>query len=130
VIYSWDLTTPANTPEDAPKEWVLKMAYGVIHQVNIIFPAGCAGLAHIKIFRGANQVWPSNLEGDFAGGDEVISFREFFPLETEPFQLEAITWNEDDTYDHTIIVRLGLLRREYLGAFPPKKRRVGIFRWR
>jgi len=45
VIYSWDLTTPANTPEGAPKEWILEMAHGVIHQVNIIFPAGCAGLA-------------------------------------------------------------------------------------
>jgi len=130
VIYSWDLTTPANTPENVPKEWTLEMAYGVIHQVNIIFPAGCCGLARIKIFRGVNQVWPSNPESSFAGDDEVVSFREFFSLETKPYQLEAITWNEDDTYDHTIIVRLGLLRREYLGAFPPKKRRVGIFRWR
>ena len=27
----------------------------------------------------------------------------------EPYELQAYTWNTDDTYDHLIIIRIGIL---------------------
>ena len=49
MFYVLPLTIPADTPETDPIEEELALTYGVIQRVEIEFPPGCAGLAHIKI---------------------------------------------------------------------------------
>jgi len=116
VIYRFSISTPKNTPFINRKRTELRLTAGIINQVNFTFPPGCAGLLHLTINHGLYQIWPTNPEESFATDGETISFEEFYELKTEPFTLVAFTWNEDDTYDHTVIVRIGLLPRT---VFPP-----------
>jgi len=114
MIYRFGITTPANTTEDNKQKTVLLLAKGVIHQLDIDFPPGPSGLAHIEINRALHQVWPTNPAQNFAGDNVHISFHEHFELKDEPLQLEAYTWNEDTAHEHTITIRIGLLPSKFL----------------
>ena len=76
------------------------------------FPAGHLGLTHIRISEGLHQAWPSNEGADFSTSDEIINWAEEYPLDTAPFTLTAYAWNFDDTYPHTITVRVELTPTE------------------
>jgi len=114
MIYRFSIVTPANTPRTSPQKTVLKLDRGLIYRIQFRFPPGPAALLHIYIRRGLRQIWPINPEEAFATDDELIDFEEYYPLTERPYQLEAYTWNEDDTYDHEVIVRIGLERRKFL----------------
>lgn len=114
MIYRFGITTPANTAEANKQKTLLKLCQGVIHQIDITFPAGPAGLLKMHINRGLYQVWPNTASQVFAADDTTISFREHFELNNSPFELEAWTWNLDDTYEHDIIIRIGILKRKFI----------------
>ncbi len=114
MIYNFDITTPANTPATAKKETTLKLARGVIHQIDIVFPPGPAALLHVTINDALHQRWPTNSDKDFASDDDAISFREFLELKEEPFLLTAWTWNESTDYAHSVLIRIGLLPRRFV----------------
>ena len=109
MIYRFVITTPANTAATNKQKTILKVAYGIVHHVNIQFPQGPSGLLHLHINDALHQVWPFNPDGDFASHNVDINFREFIPMLTEPYAFQAYTWNTDDTYDHLVIIRLGIL---------------------
>lgn len=109
MLFVYSITTPANTLEKSKKETILKVAFGIIHSVDIHFPPGPAGLLHIHINDALHQVFPYNTGSDFASDDTNISFREFIPSLVAPFKLKAFTWNLDDTFEHIVTVRLGIL---------------------
>jgi len=108
VFYVFAITTPANTAETAKLKTTLYLTRGKITQVQVHFPSGQVGLTHISVNRGLHQFLPTNAEAKFSSSGETISIAEDFLLDTAPFQLEAYTWNEDATYDHTITVRVQL----------------------
>lgn len=112
MIYRLGITTPANTPEADKQRTNLKLTAGTIHQIDILFPPGPSGLLHVQINRGLSQIWPSNPDESFAADNNVISFNENYEILQEPVQIEVYTWNLDDTYDHQVIVRIGLLRKK------------------
>lgn len=109
MIYVFNISTPANTAENAKQETELKIAYGVISHVDIQFPPGPVGLLHLQVRDALFQLWPINPDADFASNNVNISFREFIPVLTEPFLLKASTWNEDDTHSHRVILRVNIL---------------------
>ena len=102
-------TIPANTIEASKLIKIIPAEAGIIHEINIIFPSGCQGLAHAKILRGQNQIAPSNSDGDFASDFETISFRENYELSAPPYQIEVHLWNLDTLYAHTVGIRVGIL---------------------
>lgn len=108
MFYVFAITTPANTAETAKLKTTLYLTRGKITQVQVHFPSGQVGLTHISVNRGLHQFLPTNAEAKFSSSGETISIAEDFLLDTAPFQLEAYTWNEDATYDHTITVRVQL----------------------
>lgn len=112
MIYRFAISTPANTTKLNKQKTRMKVTRGVIHQLDIVFPPGPNGLLHLQINAGQNQVWPTNPEEEFASDNDIISFREHNELMLEPYRLEAYTWNLDDTYAHTVIVRIGILPRK------------------
>ncbi len=114
MIYSFAVSIPANTSKDNKQKTVLELTAGVIHQVEIVFPIGCAGFAFASIASGVNQVWPTNPGEYFNGDNESISFKEFYSLKIEPYHLDILSYNLDDTYDHTVIIRLGILKASKL----------------
>jgi len=117
MFYSFRLTIPANTAKEQAQEKVCKLARGIIHYAEFEFPPGCAGLVHVYVLRGIHQVYPTNPDGDLSSDSYVIPVHDHYPLLTPPYELKFCGWNEDDTYDHTITLRLGLLPEEILA--PP-----------
>jgi len=109
MLYEFQITTPANTPEASKKKTVLELELGVIVRTIIEFPPGPAGLLHLQINRAMHQLDPRNLNGSIIGDRTFLDFEEWYELTEEPYQLEAYTWNEDDTYQHMVIVRFVLL---------------------
>jgi hypothetical protein len=108
MFYVFPVEIPASTAETAKIKSTLPLARGKITQVQVHFPSGHVGLTHIGLNRGLHQFLPTNAESTFSSSGETISFAEDFMLDAAPYQLEAYTWNEDETYDHTITVRVQL----------------------
>ena len=106
MIYVFPITLPANTPETAKLRTTLKLTRGKITRVMVEFPPGHAGLTHLAVRRGLFQLWPVNPEATFRSSNETIIWEEEYELSTPPYDLDAYAWNEDDTYQHTITVRI------------------------
>jgi len=120
MIYVFPFTVQKNTTQQNQQLKRLKLCYGIIHQIDIVFPTGCVGLVHCHIDDALHQIWPTNPDATFHGDGEVISGKEFYELAVEPFELQLWAWNEDDTYDHTIVVRFWILKPWELSAFSEK----------
>lgn len=106
MIFVAAITTPQNTPQDTPVITQIPIVAGTITRILIFFPPGVNALAHLSILWGLYQLFPSNEQADFAGGDVLIDWPEDIVINTEPLQLTAQTWNADDTYPHTITVHV------------------------
>ena len=133
MFYDYSFTVPANTTKSAPRELEVYLPPGVIHRIEIGFPAGCAGLTHITMRHGLNQLWPTNADGDFNTDDYTIVINEHYRIITEPFILTLVGWNLDDTFDHTPEIRFGVLPAEvmepeetFIQAFKKLLRRLRI----
>ena len=115
MFYRFALTVPANTPESDPVRLTLPLTHGIIHRVEIGFPPGPAGLVHVAIFRFESQIWPTNPGEWFAWDDYNIAFDEEYELFDPPFELSFRGWSEDDTFDHIVVVRLGVKAAPKMG---------------
>lgn len=109
MMYVFNISTPANTAGTAKKETVLRIAHGIVKHVEIQFPPGPAGLLHLHINDALHQIWPYNTDANFASHNVNISFQDFIPVLTAPFEMKAYTWNDDDTFAHTVIIRFVIL---------------------
>jgi len=113
MFYRYSLTVPASTPSTAPVTKRMYLCHGIIHQVEVGFPPGCAGLVHVVIFRFEHQVWPTNPDGEFAWDDyNVVITDEDFGLVHRPYTLSLRAWSQDDSYRHTITCRIGIKKPE------------------
>lgn len=117
MIYEWSIAVAANTTKANRDRKNITLPQGVIHRVNVIFPTGCAGLAHLIVRDGVSNVYPTNSDDSFNSDNEIIDFRDFFKLPYKRNKLQIYTWNLDDTYAHTITLRLGVLPEEVLLPF-------------
>ena len=120
MIYTHELTIPKNTTKDKPIHEAMLVSYGFLYKIEIQFPSGCAGLAGIKIFDGGHQLYPSTLGLWFLSDNYTISFDDSILKLTSPFQFDLFGYNLDETYDHTIYVRAGMVEKEeYISRFLP-----------
>jgi hypothetical protein len=106
MIFVSAIKTTHLTTKAAPLVTQLPITKGKITQVMVFFPPGVNALAHIKLLYGLYQLFPGNEQGDFAGGDVLINWVEDVDITADPTVLTAVTWNDDDTYDHTITVHV------------------------
>ena len=117
MFYDFAVTIPAGTTEDDPVEQVLKLTHGVIHRVEVEFPAGCRGYAHLVLLHEEHQLYPTNPDEDFNAEGYTIPIDDYFPLTTEPYSLKAVGWAPDASYNHTITVRIGILPEEIVTPY-------------
>jgi len=109
VFYSLELELPANTPEDSPVELIADLTWGVISHVELEFPPGCAGLAKVAILYHRHQLWPTNADKWFYTDGRIIAWDDYFELLEPPFELVLLGYNDDDTFQHTPIIRFEVL---------------------
>lgn len=106
------LSVPASTTESDPQELRVRLTVGIIVEVRIGFPDGCADMVHVVIARGLHQVWPTNPDGNYAWNDYSYEFQESYALLGEPLSLKVVAWNEDTANAHRVTVGFNLLPLE------------------
>ena len=120
MIYTIDITTPKNTSILNPLRSVLKVTYGFVYKVEFDFPPGPKGLLHVVVFDGGFQLWPHSRGLTFHANNYCISFDDSYFKSSPPYEFEVYTWNNDDTFDHAIQIRVGLVTEKmYIQRFLP-----------
>ena len=101
-VYSRVFTTSASTTKD----YDLWVEGDVITFVRIRFPPGPNGLLKVAIFYGEKQLFPWEESTWFIGDDETIAWDEYFVLPERPCRLIVRVKNDDDTYEHSVLVTI------------------------
>ena len=114
MFYDYAVLIPAGTPEDDPVEQELNLTHGIIHRVEVEFPAGCRGYAYLAIYHREHQAFPTNINEAFNGEGYTIPIDEYFDLTEPPHNLLVRGWSPNAIYPHTITVRIGILPKEVL----------------
>ena len=104
MLYSKQITFPANTTEATATRSKFKVNKGVISSVWVTFPAGCAGLVKLRIYHEGHPFLPVNQDNYLRGSGVTFEFPVMFEIIEEPMLLTVEGWNEDDEYDHIIDV--------------------------
>jgi hypothetical protein len=107
--FKYVVKTTKNTTEPYAVLTDLKLTEGTVRRVQLLHPEGCQGLAYASIWLGGHQLYPSNPEGAYHGNAVPMEFEDNFELKA-PAILKLKTWNLDDTYDHSVYVRITVLR--------------------
>lgn len=108
MIYTGSITTDANTVEGAKEDVILKIVSGLIWMFEVDFPPGCCGLLHVQVFDGLYQVLPASTGESLHGDNVTAHFDDLYFKQIAPGELKIRTWNEDETWPHSIQVRVGL----------------------
>jgi hypothetical protein len=111
--FNGSVTIPAGTDFNHAVKSTMKLDYGNIVAVDIIFPAGSAGLAHLAIDHYTHQLYPTNPGGSFVGDDQVRTIPDGYPVLDAPFILTLRGWAPDAALDHTIYVEVTVLEPPY-----------------
>jgi len=111
VLYNWIITVPKNTPRTAPVETELTLSIGIVTWYSVLFPPGCAGLVHCKIYHHEHQIVPSKGDQDLSGDTFPIEWTDYYELYERPADFLARCWNEDDTYEHNVTIRIAVVPR-------------------
>jgi len=128
MLFSVDIPTPANTPKAYPVNTKLRVGPGTTGQVWVGFPPGPKGLAHLQVWHWGSLLWPCHTpvisllmnapgavgiptaqmidEASFHWDDVLVTFEDPYQLTAEPYDLVIRTWNEDDSYPHTLFFGL------------------------
>ena len=112
MIFTASITTDANTSEADPQLTSLKVTKGLIWLLEVEFPAGCCGLCHLQIFDGNYQLFPSTPGDSIHSEGAVLSYDDLYLKNAAPFFLKIKTWNLDETWPHTLQVRIGIASTE------------------
>lgn len=113
--YDFSLTIPAGTTEAKPEEKVLKLTYGIIHQVVVEAAPGNHREAKVRIYRFEHQIYPTNTEEAFALDSIPRDFEDRYELSQRPHELRVEGYAPDATYDHEYRIGIGIMAPE---AFP------------
>jgi len=121
MFFSFNIDVTHDTSEATAEETELKLAAGVIHQIDCLFPVNSNREIHVKIMQAAYQLWPTNRQGAVRANNTVISTREFYELIPGSSILTVKAWNTHATDDFMISVNIGLLPKRILQPFSFKE---------
>lgn len=107
--FAYSITLPTDGTKATATVKSMPVSFGVVTNVQIVFPAGCWGLVHVKIFDDGHQLWPLNPEGEYAANNETINIEESYEIKALPAKFRFWGYNEDQIYTHTIDVRITVL---------------------
>jgi hypothetical protein len=116
------ISTPKETPEAAPIETDIQLTRGKIWGGFVYFPYGPAGVLHLQIYKGNEQIAPANRGDSYNLDDAVMPLSLDFDLDEPPFVLTARTWNTSTTYDHAL--NLALFLRETAKEKPKENNKL------
>lgn len=110
MIYQKSVTIASGKTKASPEVSYFQLTQGILTKIDIGFPAGCLGLVGLRVFRGGHQLFPMVQDEWFVTDDYTISFPIEQEVEAKPLLLRIEGFNVDDTYGHTITLRLSIDR--------------------
>jgi len=120
MIYTANILIPAGRKATAPTIERIKVIKGLVYKIEIAFPPGPEGTAHVVINDGGLQVWPSTPGIDFASDDYTISFDDTYLKTDDPLEFQVYGYNTDESNPHTIQVRIGMVAKDiFIARFLP-----------
>lgn len=114
MFYVYSYTPEITDTEASPHCKDLILTAGTIHQVDILFQDGCDHKVFVQIFRGNQQLFPTNRGEKFRGNATAISFREFYDMQVGKTLLTAKIWTTLTTDFKEVIINIGVLPKEIL----------------
>jgi len=127
MLFTADITVQADNTVDNPKEEILRVAHGIVTWVSVHFPPGCHRLVHLVILHHEHQIVPSTENMDLASDTFPIEWNEYYESYQPPYELKIKVWTEDDTYPHTVAVRVAVLPRKAIIALAIVDAIKGVF---
>jgi hypothetical protein len=112
MLYDFGITVPAGTAENAPIEATLKLTAGLIFYLSVEFPPGCRGYVYAVVKHGGHQLYPTNPQGALNAENFTVQAWDFYPLKEAPYTLKVLGWSPEADYQHTLTVRVNLIRLE------------------
>lgn len=116
MLYAWDILVPVGRLEANPVETALLLSHGIITQYSILFPPGCTGEVHCRIFHHEHQIVPSRNTQSLLGDTFPIEWNDYYEMYEPPHDLLARCWNDDPLYPHTVTIRIAVLPRKAIIA--------------
>lgn len=126
MLFEQDITITTVHTSAVPLVYPLKVARGVIHQLDVYFPPGCGHHVRVVIKRGVHQVYPTNSNGYMKGDGVMITGPEFKGIFKSPYVVDLVGWQEGASYDHIVTVRLWMLEPWQLVPFSDEMMRLAI----
>jgi len=102
----WDYTVPKNTAESALKTVNCHISPGILTDVRVYFPLGCAGVPKCRVRIGERPILPRS-KGKYVTGDgaDVVALDIFEPTEGQLPYLKWELWNPSTGHDHTLYLK-------------------------
>jgi len=120
MIYQVEVITPANTPETLPLRTSLRVTKGLVYKFHLYMPHGAMGMHCIQVFDGSFQLWPTTPGRAFRGDGIIVDFDDIYLKAAEPYEFQVRSWNADTTYEHLVIISVGMVSEEaYMARFLP-----------
>uniref|UniRef100_A0A6M3M801 Uncharacterized protein n=1 Tax=viral metagenome TaxID=1070528 RepID=A0A6M3M801_9ZZZZ len=117
MFYEFAITVPANTTQASPKKQELELTHGIIQRIDVQFPIGTLALAHCRLEHHSFGHLPTNPTGSFATDGFIIPVDEYLEFFSAPYKIKAICWNDDDTYAHTVTIRISIMESKRVLMF-------------
>ena len=105
-IYTTSLTVPAGTSTTSPANVEVKVNEWTIIRFDVFFPPGCAGLVHIAVYYGSEQIAPKPAGSSIRGDGETVSWPEEWRCPEKPCPITFLGWSPSASYDHTVLLRV------------------------
>jgi len=120
VIYSCSITATKGGSEAGATSTILSVTSGLVWLLEVDFPPGCCGLAHFRMFDGKYQLFPATPGASFAGDSVTLHLDDLYMKQASPYEFRVETWNEDEKWDHTLGVRVGMaMTRAEMSRYMP-----------
>jgi hypothetical protein len=108
--FTYPIRVEKNTPIVTPERLQAKLSVGIIKEVSVYFPWGCAGLVGVRILHYEHQLYPTNLDEWLTGNEILVKFEDEYLILEGPNEFKLEAYNEDNFYPHTPIVSFNVLR--------------------
>lgn len=120
MIFVKSITATVGQDEANPVIQDLVVCKGLVYRIEFDFPPGCCGLLHVRIFDGSYQVYPTSRDDSFHGDASTIAFDDCYLKNIPPWTFRIVVWNNDDTWPHTVQIRMGIAASEaFMSRYMP-----------
>lgn len=109
MLYIAEITIPPQTPKEDYVTTSLTIEGERVERYQVLIPPGHCGLTGLAIFYGIEQLAPLPSGTWIRGDSETIEWSEYWNIPGRKCELILHAYNEDDSYEHTFIVRVHVI---------------------